>query len=208
MFERAARIETPNGFITWVNAHQTGIAGYFSAGAGGGYLLSEGIFRWIYVQISDLTVTRRFLAYLFRREVEKQASKTTSHVLDRKISAELYDKFEPYLDNDVVIPECMSKTVADAATWLSAGTGAVVAVVGERGLGKTTFLKRATKDMAAGTHLYLVCGFGGFPSSRPGRRTQREPRSISSMSCLSTSSPCWLSKGLLLRTLRAAEDQT
>jgi hypothetical protein len=164
VFERSARVENPNPFITWVNSHQNGIAGYFSAAAGGIYLLSEGLFRWVYTQISDLTITRRFLAYLFRREVEKQASKTTSHVLDRKVSAEIYDKFEPYLEDDVVIPEYMSKTVAEAATWLTAATGTVVAVVGERGLGKTTFLERATQDMAAGTHLYIVCDFGGFPS--------------------------------------------
>ncbi len=164
VFERAGRIEHPNPFITWVNSHQNKVAGYFSAAAGGVYLLSEGLFRWVYVQVSDLTITRRFLAYLFRREVEKQASKTTSHVLDRKVSAEIYDKFEPYLEDDVIIAEYMRKTVAEAAAWLSAATGTVVAIVGERGLGKTTFLERATQDMATGTHLYIVCDFGGFPS--------------------------------------------
>ncbi len=164
VFERAARIENPNAFVTWVNGHQAGVSGYFSAASGGVYLLSEGLFKWGFVQVSDLTVTRRFLAYLFRREVEKQASKTTSHVLDRKISAETYDKFEPYLDDDVIIPEYMGKTVDEVHTWLTAATGTVVAVVGERGLGKTTFLNRATDSMAEGTHLQIVCDFGGFPS--------------------------------------------
>ncbi|MEZ4459347.1 MAG: hypothetical protein R3E66_06390 [bacterium] len=161
VFERVALVENPNGFLTWVAGHTTGPAGYVSAAIGGVYLLGEGLFRWVYTQISDWTTTRRVLAYLFRREVEKQASKVTADVLDRPIDREIYDKFDPKLD-DVVIEGYMAKAVAKAHDVLTDGTGSVVAVVGERGLGKSDILHRVLEGIPEDKVLVIKCDFSGF----------------------------------------------
>lgn len=163
VFERAERIESPNGLVTWVKGHQQGVSGYLAAAIGGIYLLGEGLFRWVYVRISDLTITRRFLAYLFRREVEKQASKATTNVLDRKISQELYDQFDPSHD-DIVIKDYMTQQIAAAVELVESDAGAIIAIVGEIGLGKSDVLTRIVGDLDPDKLLAIQCDFGGIRS--------------------------------------------
>lgn len=161
VFARARAVEHPNAAITWVATHETGLMGFAAAAFGGVYLLTEGLVKWAYVQVADLTTTRRLLAYLFRREVEKQASKSHTEAEDMPVSKALYDQFVPDL-SDVPLENYMRAEIKEVQDLLVRPQGSVIAIMGERGLGKTAVMFRAVEEVPAAQRLNLSCGFGGL----------------------------------------------
>lgn len=163
IFERVGAVPRSNALTTWVSANQGGLLGFLSGTVGGLYLLYRGVTEWVLRQLSSLDATRKVLAYLFRREVAKRAEASSFLPRGKPIEGKVFDQLGPesagttaaLLDSPAraLVDEAVELTVADACT--------LSAVVGERGAGKTTFLKRVIERSNDATCL-VSCPPEGF----------------------------------------------
>ncbi len=130
-----------NAFSEWIVAREEGWSSFLAAALGGAYLLGVGIGRMLRSYASGFNVTRRVLAYLFRREITKQA-KEREEVLREPLDRERYDALDPERTADLLVPTVADSEVDDVVRCIDAPGGGVFAVVGERGSGKSTLLER------------------------------------------------------------------
>ena len=162
IFERAKGRESSR-VLRWVARHDHGLLKFPAAAIGGAYLWIEGVLAFFVNRVSDLAPLRRLLGYLFRRGVEK--SNTAAQV--EQGTEPLPRDLEDALDRAAEAPESlvtsyMSDRVHAMRALVRSDDEAVVAVVGERGVGKTTFLNRVTSDLEPGEVCSVQCQPGGF----------------------------------------------
>ena len=155
VFTRVGAKAQPGPILSWVNNHQSGAASYPAAALGGLMLFADGTYRYAWRQASQLAVTRQLLSYLFRKEVEKQAAATAAdreyEPLDAAVRTRLSPP-HPMTETADMVDAALGKVTAVKDAVEQEGSD-VVAVIGERGLGKTTFLTR----LAAGLDPAIVC---------------------------------------------------
>jgi len=162
IFERAKGRETSR-VLQWVVRHDHGLLTYPAAAIGGVYLLIEGVAGFIVRRVSDLAPLRRVFAYLFRRGVEKSKTATPTEYGTEPIPPELYDALAPHPQTaPELLTSYMSESVHAMRALVRSDRDAIVAVVGESGLGKTTFLNRVTSDLEPGSVCAVQCQPGGF----------------------------------------------
>mgnify|MGYP001456768957 CR=1 FL=1 len=145
--------------------NRTGAGSYLAATAGGALLLAGGISRWTMRQLSGFEATRRLLAYLFRREVAKQAAsaRETSLVpLERK----KYDRFDPEALGDDMVGEVAGELVQQVVAVTTDHGASLSAVVGERGAGKSSFLRRVQREIGEDDMRIVSCPRGGMVGLR------------------------------------------
>jgi len=162
IFERAKGREGSR-VLRWVVRHDHGLLTYPAAAVGGVYLLIEGVAGFVVRRVSDLAPLRRIFAYLFRRGVEKNKTATPAEYGTEPIPAELYAALAPDPKTPPeLLTSYMSESVHAMRALVRSDRDAIVAVVGERGLGKTTFLDRVTSDLESGSLCAVQCQPGGF----------------------------------------------
>lgn len=143
---RTAARAKQSAVARWVAVRPTGGAGFLAAAVGGGYLLAVGAARLARSQMAAFDATRRVLAYLFRREILRTVR------ADEAGGAPLPAAARAALDPDEAPPEVVLG-VGDAELGalearLDGPRGGVVAVVGERGGGKSTLARRLAEARA------------------------------------------------------------
>lgn len=162
VFERLACLEKPNPLQRWVLARRSGLGSFGAAAIGGLFLFAHGAYRWAQSWFVDFTLTRRLLAYLFRRDLSKQARETRTRYSD--LPAPLFAALSP----DTTTPASISSAVDAEASGLSrrlaSPGGGVVVIVGERGSGKSTFMSRLAQHEPAS--LRVSCPLGGIEPFR------------------------------------------
>jgi len=164
IFERAKGRETSR-VLQSVARHDHGLLTYPAAAIGGVYLLIEGIAGFIVRRVSDLAPLRRIFTYLFRRGVEKKKTATPAEYGTEPIPPKLYDALSPHPQPaPELLTSYMSESVHAMRALVRSDRDAIVAVVGERGLGKTTFLNRVTSDLEPSSLCAVQCQPGGFSS--------------------------------------------
>lgn len=144
------RLETRvegNRFARWVHGNQSGLMSFPAAMLAAGYLLGSGTFSWAMRQVSGLEATRRLLAYLFRREVAKQAAATQADQRYRPAGASAADAFDPSTAPRELVEEVGAEEVAAVVGMLAQPHATLSAIVGERGAGKSTFLRRVVERL-------------------------------------------------------------
>ena len=162
IFERAKGRES-SGLLRWVAAREGGFLKYPAAAIGGGYLLIEGVAGFFVRRVSELAPLRRFFAYLFRRGVQKSTAATPAEYGTEPIPPKAYDALAPRpSETPELVTGYMSDRVHAMRALVRSDNHAIVAVVGERGLGKTTFLNRVTSDLEPGSLCAVQCQPGGF----------------------------------------------
>ncbi|MCA9708805.1 MAG: hypothetical protein KDK70_23365, partial [Myxococcales bacterium] len=146
--ERMAEHPEQGAFVVWVRERQTGWIRFVAATAAAGYLLAQGVGRWTMRRLGGLETTRRVLAYLFRREVAKQAAATAAaeHSLTR-IDPACYSTFDPEHYERKPIEEVGKGQLDAVVTLIESPRSTLSAVIGERGKGKTSFLRRLEQRM-------------------------------------------------------------
>ena len=142
VFELVAERPDQTVFTRWVTAQRSGLSSFPAAAAGATYLLGKGSAAWVMRQLSGLEVTRRLLAYLFRRELAKQAAATEADGRYKPVGKKVRPHFNPEL-----VPEPLLSSVAEAQLervieQLRSGRRTLTAIVGERGAGKSVFVSR------------------------------------------------------------------
>ncbi len=128
----------------WVVSNQKGLLGFLTATVGGIWLLAQGVSAWMVRQLSGLDTTRKVLAYLFRREVAKQAESVAKGPRGEPLGGGAYDQLGPESRSTKLAPldEPAGALVTEALDLANSKSCTLSVVVGERGMGKTTFLRR------------------------------------------------------------------
>ncbi|MBK8941329.1 MAG: AAA family ATPase [Polyangiaceae bacterium] len=144
IFERVELKRKKSLFDSWVLERRSGWASPFVAIAAGATLFAVGAWQAGRIWITSFELTRRALAYLFRRGMSKRAEEAAGvglSPLQVERGALLAPTHRP--DNLVTsVADAQVQSVVDHATSPSGG---LFAVVGERGSGKTTMLDRAER---------------------------------------------------------------
>lgn len=162
IFERSATRQEVK-VMAWVSDHKRGFLRFPAAAVGGVYLLAQGVARFVMRQVDQLAVTRVLFAYLLRRGVEKQASSKVGAAGAVPISESLYEAMGPSETTDpILVTAYASEKVHSMRAFVRSQSDAIVAIVGERGLGKTTFLRRVTSDLDSSAVCRVQCAPGGF----------------------------------------------
>ncbi len=124
--------------------NQSGVRGFLVAAVGGAWLLGRGTSAWLVRQLSGLDTTRKVLAYLFRREVARKAETSTLGPRGTPLAGRPFDQLGPQSQATKTAPvEEPARELVTQALELTRATACTLSVVvGERGMGKTTFLRR------------------------------------------------------------------
>lgn len=147
IFELVGERPEQTGFTRWVTGQRSGLSSFPAAAAGAGYLLAMGSGAWIMRQLSGLEVTRRLLAYLFRRELAKQAAATEADERYRPIEKKVRPHFDPELVPDPLLDSVGSSELERVADQLRSGRRTLTAIVGEKGAGKSVFIRRLQESV-------------------------------------------------------------
>ena len=144
IFARVELQRKKGPFLHWVEGHQTGGMSFVAAISGGGYLLGHGSWRVARGYVAGFDVTKRLLAYWFRREVAKQQAERKSVVaqVDAKLDDGVFTALGPEREPDKLVPSVADAQVEDVIKRIKEPGGSVFALVGERGAGKSTMLAR------------------------------------------------------------------
>lgn len=164
IFERVDRRRKKSTLDTWVAAQRNGWKSFPAAVLGGSMLLAEGVLRLARTWIGTFELTRRILAYLFRREISKKAQKKGRASLS-DLPSTTYEELGPLTPSHELILNVADDQIDAVIARINAPGGGVFAIVGERGLGKTSVLERIVKS-ASDVHL-MQCPFGGMSQFAP-----------------------------------------
>ena len=150
-------------FAAWVVNNQAGVVGFLTSTVGGLWLLAKGLSAWLVRQFSGLDTTRKVLAYLFRREVARQAESAAKGPRGEPLRGALYDQLGPESQSTKLPPldEPSGDLVARALELARTEACTLSVVVGERGMGKTTFLRRVV-ERSDETTCIVGCPPAGF----------------------------------------------
>lgn len=143
----------------WVNARTKGWASFAAATVGGAFLFVRGIVRWGMRRVATFDATRRVLAYLFRREVAKQAEATGQLETLEPLDPDRTDRL--LTAGAELDPEVAADALAELQRVVAEPRATLSAIVGERGMGKTTLLRRLEAATQA-RMLVVDCPVDGF----------------------------------------------
>ncbi len=143
IFLRTARVRKPGSIQRWVLANREGFWTSFAAAAvGGSYLFASSTLRGLRSWIGRFVITRRALAYLFRRQLGKREPVGAVEPL----ADEAFRALGPESMSAEWIPSASEETVSRILARIQAHAGGVLAVVGERGMGKSSVFGRLAAD--------------------------------------------------------------
>jgi hypothetical protein len=141
VFLRTERARRKTPFQQWVLANRHGWTSFVAATAGAAHLFVTGGIRAGRAWVGRFDVTRRFLAYLFRRELSKLGSERAL-IVAGDIPPGAFTALGPETESATWVPTSVDETLARVAARLRERRGGIVALVGERGMGKTSALRR------------------------------------------------------------------
>ncbi len=146
VFARLAVIRKPSAFERWVLEHRKGWSSFLAASVGGLYLFVRGASRATVRWVSHFEITRRGMAYLFRRELDKLGEEEDKAPL-APLAEEVFHTLGPETaDGDLWIKTRADEGLDLLAQRVETRRGGIVAVVAERGAGKTTALRHACRS--------------------------------------------------------------
>jgi flagellar biosynthesis GTPase FlhF len=161
IFERIRRREPQRGVLAWVVANEGGLTSFAAAAVGGVWLLWQGLRSLAARQAAEIAPARRILAWLFRREVERSTRERRQPL--GRLREEAFPELDPERRRSGALVEShSSKELARVRAVLESGVGSSIALVGERGFGKTTFLDRLTAGPGMEGSVRVACQPGGF----------------------------------------------
>ncbi len=165
VFRRTELVRRRSAFQHWVLANRAGWKSLLAATVGGVHLFVVGGGRASRSWVGRFDVTRRVLAYLFRRELTKLgpggAFRATA-----PIAADLFTALGPETRSAAWVPTDLDEPLARCIARIARAGGDIggaVAIVGERGAGKTSALRRIGEQTR---HLFLDAGTVGLTGLR------------------------------------------
>lgn len=140
VFQRIARQRKHAAFERWVLENRTGWTSFIAAMSGAVFLFARGLARALLRWLGTFDITRKGLAWLFQRELEKLGSEragVAGHL--SALPADVYTQLGPSTSSERHVQTDIDDALTPLRSKLERG-GRLIAVTGERGLGKTTVL--------------------------------------------------------------------
>ncbi|MEO8178765.1 MAG: AAA family ATPase [Deltaproteobacteria bacterium] len=170
IFGRFSHMRRPNGFEQWVLSRRSpppnvlaSTLSSIAAVAGGIYLFVLGALRVARNRVLTFTLTRRLLAYLFRRDLSKKAREAPAPEC-ASLSGDVYRALGPETASTELVRSVADAQVEEVIRRIKASGGGAMAIVGERGAGKTTLIERI---VGSGSEIIsLTCTADGLPALR------------------------------------------
>lgn len=141
IFERIEGMGNKNAVLAWVTKHPSGALAYPAAALGASYLLLRAVYRILRGYLGGYDLVRRALAYWFRRELSKQNEAKTADDM-QPLAGAAYEAFDPAQSAMVIVPSVADPELDDIIRRIDLPGGGVFAIVGERGAGKSSLLRR------------------------------------------------------------------
>ncbi len=170
IFERFARMRKPNDFETWVLGQRSPVdhtlasaLSSIAAVAGGVYLFVLGAWRVLRGRVVTFELTRRLLAYLFRRDLSKKARATPEQAYG-PLTADIFRALGPEVPSLEPVRSAADPQVEAVIDRIRSSGGGAVAIVGERGSGKTMLMQRIIEHCA--DLVKVTCDVDGLPGLR------------------------------------------
>jgi hypothetical protein len=163
IFERIDRVRKKRSFELWVLQNQKGYISFFAALVAGAQLFVAGIVRVVRGWVGGFDITRRLLAYLFRRGLDRIAEDRGETRL-APLPDSLFKTLGPGTPSTETVASQGDEKVRAVIGRINAVGGGVFAVVGGRGAGKSTVLGRV-RDTRADVVL-LDTPFGSLEALR------------------------------------------
>jgi hypothetical protein len=147
-------------FLDALLTHRSGLRSYLTSFLGGCYLLFDGTRGTIVRVLARSDLGRRTLAHLTRSELAKQALKEEGAIEGEALPDPVR---QALLDGDraTLIDKATRKTVAELVRLLESGAGTTAALVGERGSGKSSTVRRVMEKLDRKAML-VQCPFGSY----------------------------------------------
>lgn len=162
VFSRLRVRENRGALLDGVVARADGISSFPAAAVGGLWLVLEGAVRFLGEQAERIEPVRRVLTWLFRREVErKEAARLESDELP-PLADERRASLAPERRGESIIDGYAREELDLARDLLAREGGSTIAIVGERGIGKSTFLERLAAAGGWEAPLRVSCRPDGF----------------------------------------------
>lgn len=155
VFERVQQTPTPSRAQAWVLANRTGWKSFLAAMVGAVQLFSLGAYGLMQDWVTGFDLVRRVHAYLFRLELTRLSEGSPSADLVALDDA-AREALSPERPTDSWLPNANDELLQKVDHFATRGTTSVVAVIGARGMGKSTFL-REIERRAGGFALLLRC---------------------------------------------------
>lgn len=149
---------------SWILARPDGLRGFAAAAIGGAWLLAEGLYRFLLTQIAGVAAYRRAHAWLFRREVQRQALLREQVEVLPPIDEHGANGLAPDGPADPWIAGPADALLEALVAQAGTETPHLAAVVGERGLGKSALLARLHAQAEAPGNVSIACPGNDFPS--------------------------------------------
>ncbi len=160
IFERLEPRVEASTLAAWVVARKDRWTSLVAATVGGVFLLGQGTARAVARYVSGFVITRRLLAYLFRREIAKQTRRQEVEGALSPYPRKKCAEFDPDTRATELLPTAADADLQSVLDVIDAPGGGVFALVGERGSGKSTLLRRIVDEHP---HcLRLRCPTGGL----------------------------------------------
>ncbi len=142
----AERRKSP--FREWVMRHKTGLVGLLGAGLAGLDLIRVNITRALRSWADEFVLARRVAAYLFQRELDRRAVEQPKVEL-HPLSTQLFDKLSPQESSRQLVVTSRDDECKEISVRTSRNRGGIFAVIGERGAGKSTHMRRLAENHKA-----------------------------------------------------------
>jgi Cdc6-like AAA superfamily ATPase len=168
VFERLAREPDLPASLQRLLAKNREKKGYVATALGGAFLLLRGLRRRIIRIFSNFEIGRRIQAHFFRREVERQAQLRDGREAGGPLPEHLGQRV---LEVQGLVSKVYRKELRSIVAQAETEHGWVIAIVGERGRGKSTLLGRVADEI--GDSMWVVnCPTNGFTDLYAGLREQ------------------------------------
>jgi hypothetical protein len=133
-----ARKKTP--LEAWVLANRTGWKSFLAAMIGAVHLFVMGAVRTLRAWLSGFDLARRAHAYLFKRELER-LNEGGAQLSLRPLRETALAALHPEVPSGLLLPSLADVAIALVSERVANGRGGVIALVGGRGMGKSTVLR-------------------------------------------------------------------
>lgn len=141
VFERVGRVRKKSRVQAWVLAHREGWQSFPAATVGAVHLFAFGAVKAVRGWLGGFNVARHVHAYLFKRGLDRLAA-GGGQAEASPLAPDAFEAFDPEGTAGAWVPCPADEALSRLRKRLAAGRGGVVAVVGARGLGKSSLLRR------------------------------------------------------------------
>lgn len=142
VFERVSRVRKKSRFQAWILANRTGWKSFIAAMVGAIHLFVTGTIKTIRNWLSSFDIARRIHAYLYKRELKRLVNGNTEN-LRRSLNHSAFESLSPDTASlDAWIPCPADEAYKQIQRRLQTGHGGIIAIIGGRGIGKSSLLQR------------------------------------------------------------------